>query len=237
MRDIGAPAQRLSVGGNLKFDVTAPAKVAFVAQLRGMLRHSRTGGVLVAGSTVEGEEPLLYGLFQAVLEQHPRALLVVAPRHPERFDGVASLLSQSQLPVFRRSRLQGDEELAGCVLVLDSIGELAATYELADVAFVGGSLAPRGGHNILEPAQFGKPILVGPHTENFRDIVSIFRRHDAVRVGGVLELAEVALQLFDDPGEREALGGRARQVFDSQAGATLRTLQGLEALLPAEVRP
>ncbi len=107
--------------------------------------------------------------------------MLLAPRHPERFDSVAAILQQAKLKFFRRSQWNG-ESLSGAVLLIDSIGELSSLYALADIAFVGGSLVPRGGHNIIEPAQHGVPILVGPHTENFRDIVELFRSRDAVRV-------------------------------------------------------
>ena len=122
--------------------------------------------------------------------------------------------------------------LAGSVLLLDSIGELASVYEVADLAFIGGSLVPKGGHNVLEPAYFGVPILVGPHTENFRDIVDIFRRADALRVVTPQTLTPVMLDLLANVEERERLGGNARAVMQSQQGATHRTAEALLALLP-----
>ena len=106
--------------------------------------------------------------------------MVLAPRHPERFEAVASLLAASGLRWQRRSAWDGQQSLSGCVFLLDSIGELASLYQFADLAFVGGSLVPGGGHNVLEAARFGVPILVGPHTENFRDIIRIFQRADAL---------------------------------------------------------
>lgn len=233
LRDIGAPAERVEVGGNLKFDVKAPADKPIVERLRQTLRRSGAEGVLVCGSTVEGEEELVLEAFRAVQAKHPAAALLLAPRHPERFDEVARLLESSGLRWWRRSESRGDEPLAGGALLLDTIGELAAVYGLADVAFVGGSLTPRGGHNILEPAQFGKAIVVGPHTENFRDIVGIFRQGDAVRVVAHESLASELLRLFDDAAEREALGRRGRQVFEAQAGAKRRALAALERLLVA----
>ena len=230
---IGAPNQRVQVGGNLKFDIQPPAATAFAQELRGRLARAGAGPVLVCGSTVEGEERLVLRAFREVLRQHPNALLILAPRHPERFDAAEELVRTSGLALWRRSRLEA-EALRGGVLLLDTIGELASIYSLATLAFVGGSLVPKGGHNILEPACFGVPIVVGPHTENFRDIVALFRAADALRVvddpGG---LAATLLALLEDAAAREALGRRAADVFREQAGATARTLAALDGLLGA----
>ena len=121
--------------------------------------------------------------------------------------------------------------MAGGVFLLDSIGELASLYEFADLAFVGGSLVPRGGHNVLEAAQFGTPILVGPHTENFRDIVEVFQRADALRVVTLQSLTATVLHLLENYDERIALGRRAFEVIRSQRGATGRTVSALLELL------
>lgn len=228
---IGAPADRVRVAGNLKFDVKAPAELPIVGVLRQGLQRAGATHVVVCGSTVEGEEPLLLGAFQSILEKHSRAVLVLAPRHPERFAAVGALLASSGLKFWQRSRLAGEGPIAGGVLLLDTIGELAAVYALASLAFVGGSLVPRGGHNILEPAQHGVPILVGPHTENFRDIVGIFLRADAVNVVRRQNLAAEVLRLLQDRAARETLGRRAAEVFHSQSGATQRTLEALQPLL------
>ena len=186
--------------------------------------------MLVCGSTVEDEEPVLLKAFENVLVGHPRAVMILAPRHPERFDTVAILLQQLGMPHWRRS-LWTSEKLAGGVLLVDSIGELAALYALADVAFVGGSLVPRGGHNIIEPAQHGVAIVTGNHTENFRDIVALFQSRDAVRIVGVSELPLTLMHLLDNDAERIALGRRAKETIQSQTGATSRTLEALQALL------
>jgi 3-deoxy-D-manno-octulosonic-acid transferase len=130
----------------------------------------------------------------------------------------------------RRSRWQG-ESLAGGVLLVDTIGELAALYALADVAFVGGSLVPRGGHNVIEPAQHAVAIVTGNHTENFRDIVGLFQSHDAVRIVGLAELPLMLMHLVDDDVERMALGRRAKETILSQMGATSRTLEALQRLV------
>jgi 3-deoxy-D-manno-octulosonic-acid transferase len=172
-----------------------------------------------------------------VLERFPNALLVLAPRHPERFPAVAELLNGSGLPFCRRSLWNGNDRLAGRIFLLDSIGELASIYQLASVAFVGGSLVPRGGHNILEPAQAGAAVLTGPHTENFRDIVSVFRQAEAVRIIDAAEVSPVLLELLTNQEERMALARRAQEIVHSQSGATLRTLEAIESLLSPQSHP
>lgn len=230
--EIGAPGDRVQVAGNLKFEVNVSAAQPVVERLRQALLRCGTTEVMVCGSTVEGEEPLVLDAFRSVLKTYPRSVLVLAPRHPERFDIVAELLRSSGLRFVRRSRMTGEEDLAGTVVLLDTIGELAGIYSLATIAFVGGSLVPRGGHNILEPAQHGVPIVTGPHTENFRDVIHLFRRADAVRVVTPETFAGEVRRLLDDRALREQLGRRASEVFRSQSGATDRTLQALGQLLP-----
>jgi 3-deoxy-D-manno-octulosonic-acid transferase len=156
--------------------------------------------------------------------------MILAPRHPERFAVVAALLEQMSIRFCRRSLWKG-EALGSGVLLLDTIGELAALYALADVAFVGGSLVPRGGHNIIEPAQHGVATVVGNHTENFRDIVSLFRDRDAVKIVGPAELPLVLLELLANDEGRRALGQRAAETMRAQTGATTRMADGLQELL------
>jgi 3-deoxy-D-manno-octulosonic-acid transferase len=232
LEEIGAPAERVHVTGNLKFDMPAPAAPPIIASLRESFLQATTGPVIVCGSTVDGEEAMLLQAFENVLASHPRAAMILAPRHPERFGEVAKLLEQLGIRSCRRSLWSGDP-IVGGVLLIDTIGELAALYALADIAFVGGSLVPRGGHNIIEPALHSVPIIVGNHTENFRDIVSLFQSRDAVRVVGPAELPLVFMDLISKPAERIALGRRAGETLRSQMGATQRTLQALEKLLPA----
>jgi 3-deoxy-D-manno-octulosonic-acid transferase len=232
LQSIGADAGRVQVTGNLKFDVSLPSPPPIVESLRRALSAEGAGPVLVCGSTVEDEERPLLKAFENLRVAHPRAVMILAPRHPERFEEVATLLKQLGMPSYRRSLWAG-EKLAGGVLLVDTIGELAALYALADVAFVGGSLVPRGGHNIIEPAQHGVAIVTGNHTENFRDIVALFRSRDAVRIVSVAELPLTLMHLLGDDAERRALGQRAEETMRSQMGATSRTLQGLEVLLAA----
>ncbi len=230
LQSIGAEAGRVQVTGNLKFDVSVPTPPPIVESLRRALAAEGAGPVLVCGSTVEDEEPPLLKAFEHLRVGYPRAVMILAPRHPERFDDVAILVQQLGIPLFRRSLWQG-EALAGAVLLVDTIGELAAMYALADLAFVGGSLVPRGGHNIIEPAQHGVAVVTGNHTENFRDIVTLFRSRDAVRIVSVAELPLTLMQLLADDSERRALGQRAEQTMRSQAGATQRTMAALKILV------
>jgi 3-deoxy-D-manno-octulosonic-acid transferase len=230
LASIGASRDRIQVSGNLKFDIPLPSAPEIVARLRQAFEQASTGPVIVCGSTVEGEEPLLLHAFENVIASHPRAMMILAPRHPERFPEVAALLEQLKIPYQRRSLWDG-QALSGEVLLLDTIGELAAMYGLGDVAFVGGSLVPRGGHNIIEPARHGVAILVGNHTENFRDIVGRFESHDAVRVAGPAEFPLALMDLLSNQPQRQALGARALETLRGQAGATESTLEALQRLL------
>jgi 3-deoxy-D-manno-octulosonic-acid transferase len=228
--EIGAPESKVTVTGNLKFDAAPPKLPAVVESLRENLRLSGAGAVLVCGSTFDEEEGTLLSAFRNILANHARAVMILAPRHPERFQVVAALAENLGFRLLRRSLWSG-EPLAGTVFLLDSIGELAAVYSLATVAFVGGSLVPRGGHNILEPALYGVPVLIGNHYDNFRDIVNFFLGREAVRVVGLAELPLVFMELIEHPELREALGRNALAALESQRGATERTVAVLTALM------
>jgi 3-deoxy-D-manno-octulosonic-acid transferase len=232
---IGAPSDRVQVSGNLKFEVKPHATAAIVEAFEGAVNREEIGPVIVAGSTLEGEEAMLVEMFRQVAARYPGALLVLAPRHPERFGAVVSLLASSRLRRQLRSEWDGAKAIAGGIFLVDTIGELASLYEFADLAFIGGSLVPRGGHNVLEAAQFGTAILVGPHTENFRDIVAVFLRSDALRVVTPQSLTPTVLHLLESHDERDALGDRAAEVMQSQQGATQRTVDTLLRLLAARV--
>ena len=229
--EIGATPEWVHVAGNLKFDVPPATETEFVMRLRETLVSSESGPVIVCGSTMEGEEPLLLRGFENVLASHPKAVMVLAPRHPERFDKVASLLDRLGVKYWRRSQWRG-EAVSGGVLLLDSIGELASAYSLADIAFVGGSLVAHGGHNILEPAQFGVAIVTGVSYQNFRDIVRRFEKNQAVRIVGAAELPLVFMELVDSPETRKKLGQKALETLRQESGATERTLQALSEILP-----
>ncbi|MGB8011470.1 MAG: 3-deoxy-D-manno-octulosonic acid transferase [Terriglobales bacterium] len=228
--EIGAAPSKITVAGNLKFDVAPPPSPTIVASLRESLGQSEADPILVCGSTLEDEEGSLLSAFRNILAHHPKAVMILAPRHPERFDVVAELVEKLGFRMWRRSLWSG-ESLAGGVFLVDNIGELAALYSLATVAFVGGSLVPRGGHNILEPALYGVPIVTGNHYENFRDVVNFFATRNAVRIVGLAELPLVFMELIDNAGERATLGRNALAALDSQRGATARTVAALLQLM------
>ncbi len=231
LRAVGAPADRVEVAGNLKFDVAPPVESATVTQLGEQLRSSGAP-ILVAGSTVEGEEEYVLQAFRLVLNEYPTASLVLAPRHRERFDEVSQLLKQRRVRYVRRSTFNAaEQDLRGTVLLLDTLGELAAIYRYSNIAFVGGSLVPRGGHNILEPAFFARAILTGPHTENFRDILACFEAQRAVVRCTTKDLGITFILLLRETLERESLGERAREVLFAQRGATARSVARLMDLV------
>jgi 3-deoxy-D-manno-octulosonic-acid transferase len=227
---IGADKSKVTVAGNLKFDTEPPPPPKIGASLRESLRQSGADPVLVCGSTLDGEEGSLLSAFRNILANHPKAVMILAPRHTERFAEVAALVEGLGFRLVRRSLWSG-EPLGGGVFLVDSIGELAALYSLATVAFVGGSLVPRGGHNILEPALYGVPIVTGNHYENFRDIVNIFVSRNAVRIVGLAELPLVLIELIENQAERTALGRNALAALESQRGATGRTVSALLDLM------
>lgn len=228
LKEIGAEPARVQVGGNLKFDAPAPPDTGLAARLRAAMPGNAR--VLVCGSTVEGEEALLVDAFQTLVKDHRELVLVLAPRHPERFQDVADLLARRGVRFWRRSAWDGTSVAEG-VFLLDTIGELAGLYRIAELALVGGSLVPRGGHNILEPAQFGVATLVGPHTENFRDIVGTFERANALLRVSPGELTFTLRDWLDGRLQVTATGDRALAVYRAHAGAVERTLTALEVLM------
>jgi 3-deoxy-D-manno-octulosonic-acid transferase len=229
LRAIGAPAERVQVSGNVKFDIRLSSSSPLVESLRKAITPGAP--VIVCGSTTEGEEQIVLSAFQQVLRSYSTAVMILAPRHPERFESVAELVGSSGIALVQRSAWKGTEPLEGRVFLLDSVGELAAVYALASVAFVGGSLLPAGGHNILEPAQHGVAVLTGPNTFNFREIMRLFEQGNGVRVATAETLSAQLLELLANKDEREELGARARQLFQENTGATERTLRSLETLM------
>ncbi len=234
---LGCRSDRVSVAGNLKFDVRAVQESEAARLLRTMAGGLR---LFVAGSTLESEESALLEAWPRLLAADPQLAMVIAPRHPERFSTVAALLGKSGVPWCKRSDwpaepLQTQPALrplrAGEVVLLDTIGELASVYSLASVAFVGGSLVPAGGHNPLEPAQFAAPIVMGPHYANFAAITDSLRASDALRIATKEELAATLIDLLRDRAAAEAMGARAKEVFDRQAGATDRCVAALRELV------
>jgi 3-deoxy-D-manno-octulosonic-acid transferase len=224
----------LEVTGNLKYDGEAPAMNEFGAWLGGQIRQQERWPVVIAGSVVAEEEEAVLAAYDIVQRRWRRALLILAPRKPDRFDAAASIAAAGGWNVVRRSRLDlaaAFDENAD-VLVLDSIGELAGLYSLADAAFVGGSLVPAGGHNILEPAWFSKPPVFGASMENFREMASQFLSARAgVQVASGQQLGKVWVQLIEDNALRERMGNAARALSERNRGATARSLDRIAAVL------
>ena len=237
---LGCDPNCVTVAGNLKFDVRTVGEADATRILKKLTPRLR---LFVAGSTLDGEESALLECFPKMLQADPQLVMILAPRHPERFAAVEALLQKSGIPWVKRSGWRSQPEaslrplVAGQILLLDTIGELASVYSVATVAFVGGSLVPAGGHNPLEPAQFAVPIVMGPHYANFRTITDDLVAHDALRIASAEELANVLISLLRNPSEAAAMGERAKQVFVQQAGATVRTALAIECLLEQEGRP
>jgi 3-deoxy-D-manno-octulosonic-acid transferase len=187
--------------------------------------------VLVAGSTLEDEERVLLEAWPAICAHTPNAVMVLAPRHPERFARVAALARERKSLLVERSSWRGEPVAAGSVFLLDSIGELGSVYGLATVAFVGGSLVPAGGHNPLEPARFAVPVVMGPHYENFRDAVELLRGVDALRVIERAALGETTAALLADTHTAAEMGARGKEAFEKEAGATKRAVDAVVRLL------
>ncbi len=230
---IGVPEERVTVGGNLKFDVRAPLDAPIVELLGSVLRGSTK--LLVCGSTLDGEEALLLAAWPRIVNAVPNAVMLLAPRHPKRFEKVAELLQASRTQWTKRSAwISSPAPLpAGSIFLLDSIGELASLYALAAVAFVGGSLVRAGGHNPLEPAQFGVPVATGPHYENFREIVQLLLDQDAIRIVHSPRLDQELLAMLQD--EASTCGQNAQRVFAAQAGATGHATDAILKLLGKDV--
>lgn len=226
---IGAPADRVRVSGNLKFDIRAGLNEKITQDMKRAIGPNSP--LIVCGSTAEGEEEQLLKAFRVTAAVLPTSIMMIAPRHPERFDKVADLIDSMGFTMTRRSLWDGKTPFMPGVVLLDSVGELASVYALADVAFVGGSLVPLGGHNILEPAQHGVAVMTGPYTFNFREIIRIFAEGGALKVTSADDLPTDLLTLLRNTDERRALGERARTLFLQNNGATEKTLQALQALL------
>lgn len=232
--EMGAPEEQIEITGNLKYDAKPPALSAFGQWLCGQIQRQERWPVVIAGSVVEGEEEAVLAAYDLVQRQWRRALLVLAPRKPDRFDEAARIVELDGWNVVRRSRL--DESLPldenADVLVLDSIGELSALYSVADAVFVGGSLVASGGHNILEPAWFGKPPVFGPSMENFHEMAEQFLSARAgIRVNSGPMLGKVWVQLIEDGATRERMGMAAQELSGRNRGATARTLERIAEIL------
>lgn len=228
-RLLGAIPSRISVAGNLKFDMPLPADLGLEAsRMRKQWGEQRP--VWIAASTHEGEEEQALQAHLQVLKRYPDALLLLVPRHPERFRMVEQSVRNLGFRTATRSQDRLPQASTQCFLV-DAMGELMRFYAASDVTFVGGSLEPIGGHNVLEPAALAKPVLVGPHTFNFEGIT-----RSLLHVGGALrinaqELGQCVLELLANAEERERMGEAARQVFERESGAVTRIMTRIEPLL------
>jgi len=256
---LGLAREKIRVTGNVKFDMEEAGASSLTEELRERFRLDGARPLVVAASTHAPEERVALEAYRLVADSEinsnvnsnansnadakakARPRLLLAPRHPERFGEVASMLDASGFVWARRSATPNGRDAACDVILLDSIGELRAVYPLADVVFVGGSIAPVGGHNILEPALAARPVVTGAHTSNFKAIVETFLEHDALAQlpeaegdEATRELARVLGELLEDEARRLGAGGRARAVLEQNRGATARTV---ELLAPIMERP
>lgn len=235
---LGAPTDRVFVSGNLKYDINDTSESPKLAEIARQLNEAFVLDripLIVAGSTSEGEEQVLLAAFKQLRATEPNIRLLIAPRHPERFNSVASLLESATGKFVRRSANQAAPEAD--IILLDSIGELAAIYRFASVVFVGGSLVATGGHNILEPALSAKPIIVGPHMQNFREITNEFLRREALiqlrsteANEQVAELSRTFAELLSNQNHAAKLGANARQAIEDNRGATAKTVAAIAEL-------
>jgi 3-deoxy-D-manno-octulosonic-acid transferase len=229
-RAIGASAEQLSVVGNVKFDLDLPADIAAAGRaLRGALGQMRAAWT--AGSTHAGEEEQLVDAHARFRETHPDAVLLLVPRHQDRFDAVADLLARRGINFARRSAMGESARVSGEVSVLlgDTVGELTVLYAAADIAFVGGSLVPIGGHNLLEPAALGLPVLTGPSHSNGKEIAQLLlTRGAALQVNGAADLADVLRRLIEDPAERNRIGRAGQEIIAANRGSLAKLLGLIE---------
>ena len=237
LAELGAPRDRITITGSLKFDaLQVPGASGAARGAERVLRYFAVAegrAVVVAGSTMPGEHEIVLRAFERIRTLAHNPLLVLAPRKPEHFAEAASLSRQSGFRTVLRSELTIDEEVRADVVVLDTIGELAQVYQAATVVFVGGSLVPTGGHNILEPAVYGKPIVFGPHMQNFAEIAEAFLAgHAAVQVTSGRELEDALIELLSESEARARLGDRARALVEANRGARERSLAAIAELLP-----
>ena len=237
---LGAPADRVEVAGSAKYDVgpTAPTAEARACALLAKIGVKPGHPVLVGGSTWDGEEEALLDVYREAKKSHPGLILVLVPRHAERREDVMETIRRSGLSAIQRSRFSDGAEAPDRrpdVLLVDTTGELRGFYAAADVVFVGKSLTQTGGQNPIEPAKDGKPVVVGPHMENFAAIAKDFRDARAwTQARDVADLKDIVLRLLGDPAERARLGRAASELVARQAGATRRMAARVLAARAAE---
>ncbi|NOK35847.1 3-deoxy-D-manno-octulosonic acid transferase [Corallococcus exercitus] len=226
-RALGAPTERVLTTGNTKFDALAAGPTPEDEALRTALGLSPTDPVWLAGSTHEGEEEILLQVYQRLRERWPKLSLVIAPRYLNRAERILTLAKERNLTVGLRS--QGNPERAP-VVVMDSMGELSLAYRLATVVFVGGSFTKRGGQNILEPAGQGRPVLFGPHMDNFRDSVAVLQGNGGIQVADGEALYAALEDLLANPEHRQRLGAQAEATVRRISGASERNAEAMAAL-------
>ena len=229
LEQMGVLKDRIVVAGNVKYDGRSPEATPTTRHVRALTQAR----MVVAGSTLAGEEEAVLAAFAEVRLGTPDSVLLLAPRHQQRFAEVLGLVQKSGSACIECSRITAETKpiQPGTIVLVDTIGDLASLYSLATVAFVGGSLVDKGGHNPLEPAHYGVPVIMGPSYENFREIVEALRAQDAIWVVKVEELGRSLRSLLEHPAEATAMGRRGRQVFEARAGATRRTVGPLLELL------
>ena len=241
LQDLGGPAERLAVTGNIKFDrVESDRNNPRTMELRRVFGIKPDEQVLIAGSTQSPEEMYALDAWRMLRKDYPNLRLILVPRHKERFDEVAELVHQRGLPLVRRSAgtsvANVTSHASPPVLLLDTLGELGACWGLADIAFVGGSLTNRGGQNMLEPAGYGAAILFGPNTWNFKEITEALLSRQAARVvRDSDELLQALRDLLEHPEQAHQMGMIARQFVSEQQGATVRTVDHIAGLIPPQM--
>ena len=228
---IGMPENKIKHSGNIKFDMEIPGSVIESAEgLRGILGRDRA--VWIAASTHEGEDQQVLDAYQRVREKIPDTLLMLVPRHPERFTSVVALCEKAGLNVVRRTEEKNCDKNTH-VFVGDTLGELLQFYAAADVAFVGGSLVPTGGHNILEPAALNKPVVTGPYMFNFSEIAETMRDAGAIRqVENIDQLANTVIELLTNADERQRMGTRGYEHVENNRGSLKRLLDKVIPYIP-----
>lgn len=233
--DLGAPPERVALTGNVKFDMVSPLAADETQDALRIRYHLPNAlPVLVAGSTHAGEETQLLSVYQRLLQQGRQMILVLVPRHPDRCQAIADELAQAGVTVQRRSQLDEASPMlaAGDVLLVDTLGEMLRLYAAADLVFVGGSLVPTGGHNVLEASLMRRPVLFGPYMHNFREIAALLETSGGGRsVRDAEDLLANLTALLDSPDVARAMGENGYTLVGSNAGATARTLATLETLL------
>lgn len=232
--EMGADPGRVLLTGNMKYD---QKRVEYdpetLAELRSAFNLGPQEQVFVAGSTHAGEEEMILEVYQKLIQEHPRLVLILAPRHPERFQEVERLVKSKNMALLRKTQIRGKSPLVSPqVILLDTIGELSQTYALGDIIFVGGSLVNVGGHNILEPLVFKKPVLFGPHMQNFAEIAQTLQEAEAViMVRSKEELWEQSRALLKDRARAELLGTNGFEVIRKHQGATEKNMAMINRFL------